>query len=60
LTVKTPMAAVIQYGLTLAAIGIGLWIIVYGLVIEPPASVLETVNKSLARMQRLFGRPATA
>ena len=24
------------------------------------ASVLETVNKSLARMQRLFGRPATA
>ncbi len=60
LTVKTPVAAMVQYGLTLAAIGIGLWIIVYGLVIEPPASVLETVNKSLARMQRLFGRPAAA
>ena len=60
MTVKTAMAAVIQYGLTLAAIGIGLWIIFSGLVIEPPASVIETFNRSLGRMQRLFGRPATA
>jgi lipopolysaccharide export system permease protein len=60
LTVKSPMAAVIQYGLTLAAIAIGVWIIVYGLVIEPPAGLFETFNKSLARMQRLLGRPAAA
>jgi lipopolysaccharide export system permease protein len=58
--VKTPVAAIIQYGLTLAAIGIGVSIIVYGLVIEPPAALIERFNKSLARMQRLFGRPATA
>jgi hypothetical protein len=29
-------------------------------VIEPPAVLIETFNKSLARVQRLFGRPATA
>jgi lipopolysaccharide export system permease protein len=60
MAVKTPIAAIVQYGLTLAAIGIGIWIIVYGLVIEPPTIVIETFNKSLARMQRLFGRPAAA
>jgi lipopolysaccharide export system permease protein len=60
LTVKTPTAAVIQYGLTLAAIGIGVWIIFYGFVIEPPAVLIESFNKSIARMQRLFRRPATA
>jgi lipopolysaccharide export system permease protein len=60
LTVKTPIAAIIQYGLTLSAIAIGIWIIVYGLVIEPPARLFETFNRSVARMQRLFRRPATA
>jgi lipopolysaccharide export system permease protein len=60
MTVKTPMAAAVQYALTLAAIGVGMCIIVYGLVIEPPAVLIETLNKSAARMQRLFGRPATA
>jgi lipopolysaccharide export system permease protein len=59
-TVRTPVAAVIQYALTLAAVGIGIWIIVRGLVIEPPAVMIETFNKSLARIQRLFGRPAAA
>ncbi len=60
MTVKSPVAAIIQYGLTFAAIGIGIWIIVYGLVIEPPAGLFETFNKSVARLQRLLGRPATA
>jgi lipopolysaccharide export system permease protein len=60
MTVRTPVAAIVQYGLTLAAIAIGTWIIAYGLVIEPPATLIETINKSLARMQRLFGRPAAA
>jgi hypothetical protein len=58
--VKSPVAAVVQYGLTLAAIGIGIWIIVYGFVIEPPAALIDAFNKSLSRMQRLIGRPATA
>jgi lipopolysaccharide export system permease protein len=59
-TVKTPTAAIVQYGMTLAAIGIGLWIIVGGVVIEPPAVLIEALNKSLLRLQRLFGRPAAA
>ena len=60
MAVKTPVAAIVQYALTLAAVGIGIWIIVYGLVIEPPSAVIETFNRSLVRMQRLFGRPAAA
>jgi lipopolysaccharide export system permease protein len=60
MTVKTPTGAIVQYTLTLAAIGIGLWIIVGGLVIEPPAILIETLNKSLVRLQRLFRRPAAA
>ena len=60
MTVKTPVAAIIQYGLTLGAVAIGVWIIIYGLVIEPPASLFETFNKSVARLQRLLGRPVSA
>src|ERR1700748_1374780 len=60
LAVESPVAAVVQYSLTLSAIAIGVWIIVYGLVMKPPAGLFETFNKSLARMQRLFGRPAAA
>jgi lipopolysaccharide export system permease protein len=60
MTVKTPTAAIVQYALTLGAIGVGLWIIVGGVVIEPPAILIETFSKSLARLQRLFGRPAAA
>ena len=43
-----------------AAIGAGLWIIVTGAVVEPPAALLEAVNRSNARLLRLFGRPVTA
>ena len=43
-----------------AAIGAGLWIIVGGIVIEPPAALIEAINRSNARLLRLFGRPATA
>ena len=43
-----------------AAIGASLWIIVGGVVIEPPAGLIEAINKSNARVLRLFGRPVTA
>jgi lipopolysaccharide export system permease protein len=42
------------------AIGISFWIIIGGIVIEPPAALIEAVNRSNERILRLFGRPATA
>ena len=60
LTVRTPIAAVIQYALLSLGIGIGLWLIVAGVVVEPPAVLLEAINRTNARLLRLFGRPATA
>jgi len=60
MTVKTPAAAAVQYGMLFAGIGVGLWLIIAGVVVEPPAAVLEFVNKTNARLLRLFGRPATA
>jgi len=59
-TVKTPAAALIQYSMLFASIGIGLWMIVAGVVVEPPAALIEAINKSNARIARLFGRPVTA
>jgi lipopolysaccharide export system permease protein len=43
-----------------ASIGAGLWIILGSVVVEPPAALMEAINKSNARLARLFGRPATA
>src|SRR5712672_969502 len=60
MTVKTPAAAFVQYLMLVAAVGASLWIIVGGIVIEPPAALMEAINKSNARLLRLFGRPATA
>jgi lipopolysaccharide export system permease protein len=60
MTVKTPVAAMVQYLLLAAGIGFGLWIIVSGAVVEPSASLLEAINKSNARIARLFRRPAAA
>jgi lipopolysaccharide export system permease protein len=60
MAVKSPLAPLVQYLMLLAAIGGGLWIIIAGAVIEPPAALLEAINKSNARLLRLFGRPATA
>jgi lipopolysaccharide export system permease protein len=59
-TVKTPGVALIQYSMLFASIAIGLWMILAGLVVEPPALLIEAINKSNARLARLFGRPATA
>jgi lipopolysaccharide export system permease protein len=60
MAVKTPLAPVVQYLMLAAAIGASLWIIVGGIVIEPPAALMEAINKSNAQLLRLFGRPATA
>jgi lipopolysaccharide export system permease protein len=60
MAVKSPLAPLVQYLMLLTAIGLGVWIIIAGFVIEPPALLLETINKTNARLLRLFGRPATA
>ncbi|MBU6461433.1 MAG: LPS export ABC transporter permease LptF [Bradyrhizobium sp.] len=60
MAVKSPLAPLVQYLMLLAAISTGLWVIVAGIVIEPPAALIETINNFNARLLRLFGRPATA
>jgi lipopolysaccharide export system permease protein len=60
MTVKTPMAAAVQYAMLFGGIALGVWIITAGVVIEPPPALLEAINKSNARLLRLIGRPATA
>ena len=34
--------------------------IVAGLVVEPPAKLIEAINRNNERILRLFGRPVTA
>jgi lipopolysaccharide export system permease protein len=60
MAVKSPLAPLVQYLMLLAAISTGLWIIVAGIVIEPPAALMETINNFNTRLLRLLGRPATA
>ncbi len=60
MAVKSPLAPALQYLMLATAIGGGIWIIVGGIVLEPPAALIEAINKSNARLLRLFGRPATA
>lgn len=60
MTVKTPSAAIIQYAMLIAGIGVGLWMIIGGIVVEPPAALLEAINRSNACIARLFGRPVAA
>jgi lipopolysaccharide export system permease protein len=60
MTVKSPLAPIVQYLMLAAAIGASLWIIIGSVVVEPPANLIESINRSNARLLRLFGRPATA
>ena len=60
MTVKTPAMAAVQYLMLFSSIGVGLWMIIAGVVVEPPAALMEAINRSNARLARLFGRPATA
>jgi len=58
--VRSPLAPAAQYLILAAAIGVSVWVIVGGIVIEPPAGLVEAINKSNERLLRFFGRPATA
>ena len=60
MTVKSPLAPVVQYLMLVAAIAISLWIIIRSIVVEPPAALMEAINRSNARLLRLFRRPAAA
>jgi lipopolysaccharide export system permease protein len=60
MTVKSPGMALVQYSMLFGAIAVGLWMILGGIVVEPPAMLMEAINRSNARLARLFGRPATA
>src|SRR6478736_4138242 len=60
MAVKSAVAPLVQYLMLVTAIGASLWIILGGVVVEPPAALIEMINKSNARLLRLFGRPATA
>ncbi|WP_027583825.1 LPS export ABC transporter permease LptF [Bradyrhizobium sp. Ai1a-2] len=60
MAVNSLLAVGAQYLMLIGGIGIGLWMIIGGVVVEPPAGLMEAINKSNARFARLFGRPATA
>jgi lipopolysaccharide export system permease protein len=60
MAVKSALAPLVQYLMLFAAIGAGIWIITAGIVIEPPALLMEAIKKSNERLLRLFGRPAAA
>ncbi|VIO74181.1 hypothetical protein CI1B_51190 [Bradyrhizobium ivorense] len=59
-TVKNPLAAVVQYLMLFGGIGVGIWMIVGGVVVEPPAALMEQINRNNERIARFFRRPATA
>ncbi|MDO9560489.1 MAG: LPS export ABC transporter permease LptF [Bradyrhizobium sp.] len=59
-TVRSPAAALLQYVMLIAAISGGLSMILTGVVVEPPAALMEAINRSNERILRFFGRPASA
>jgi len=61
MAVKSALAPVVQYLLLFTVIAASLWIIVGGIVLEPPAALIEAIDRSNARLLRLLGlfrRPA--
>jgi lipopolysaccharide export system permease protein len=59
MAVKSPLAVLVQYLLLALAIGASIWVILVGAVIEPPTRFVDAINRSNARLLRLFGRTAT-
>ena len=57
---KTPAAVLVQYAMLATAMGASLWMIISGVVIEPPPALLEAIQRSNARIARFFGRPVAA
>jgi lipopolysaccharide export system permease protein len=60
MAVKSPFAPAVQCLMLLGAIGAGIWIIVGGIVVEPPPALVEAIDKANARLLLLLRRPATA
>jgi lipopolysaccharide export system permease protein len=60
MAVKSPLAPVVQYLMLLITIAASLWIILGGIVLEPPAALVEAINRSNERLLRLFRRPVPA
>jgi lipopolysaccharide export system permease protein len=60
MAVKSPGPVLVQYVMVLGAIGVGLWMVIGGIVVEPPPGLMEAINRSNARIARLLGRPVTA
>jgi lipopolysaccharide export system permease protein len=60
LAVKSAYAPLIQYLMLIVSIAVSLWIIIGGIVIEPPAGLMEAIHRSNERILRLFRRPAAA
>jgi len=60
IAVRSPLAVAAQYLMLAMAIGVSFWIIIGGIVLEPPAGLIEAINRSNARLLRLFGRPVPA
>ena len=59
---KTASAALVQYAMLAVTIAISLWVIARSVVIEPPAALMEAINRSNARLlrwARLGRRPVT-
>src|SRR5260370_219565 len=48
MAVNSPLAVVVQYLMLAAALGVSLWIIIGGVVIEPPAGLCEMIEQWLA------------
>ncbi len=60
MAVKSPLAPIVQYLMLATAIAVSLWIITGSVILEPPAALMEAINKLNTRVLRLFRRPATA
>lgn len=60
MTVKSPEAPWIQYSMLFAAIGLSVWVIIAGIIIEPPPTLMDAITRSNARLLRLIRRPAAA
>ena len=60
MAVKTPLAPAVQYLMLFGSIGVGLWLIIGGIVVEPPALLVEAIDNLNARLSQLFRRQATA
>src|SRR6184192_2722277 len=43
MAVKSPLAPLVQYLMLLGAIGAGLWLIIGGIVVEPPPALMEAI-----------------